>query len=281
MSSKTPASETTPILISSPCKVITCHGVRFIAGFTSNVTENAEEFPLCVCEKILFEKTNIIRITRSWEQYLNRCNFWKQIEKTDNIKELLLLLSGDVELNPGPPVFSKPQPAVSRNNDPRIQKLVRALERKDDKIKTLLKELRRSRKIRPQGIFDDIRNLETKLPTQETQNIFNRNLTKITDFLESTLPALSSQVTGHIANNISNVTSLTDNSISALAQIKEDIIKIVLIAILINILMAFKAYKTALLSILSFVCIYYKIPQQLRDIISELQLEANLKNFSN
>lgn len=100
------------------------------------------------------------------------------------IIQRLLMLAGDVESNPGP---IQSRPLQYRNNDPRTVRLEKALERKDQKIKKLIKDLRRAikhNKIHAQGLFD----------IKESAGEMNANLTRICNFLENSLPAIQANV---------------------------------------------------------------------------------------
>lgn len=72
---------------------------------------------------------------------------FSQIDVGDHMR---LLLSGDVETNPGP-IQSRPLPV--RYNDPRKVKLENAIQRRDEKIRTLISHLRRQCKDRRNKIF--------------------------------------------------------------------------------------------------------------------------------
>ena len=80
----------------------------------------------------------------------------KKNPKQEAARLMLLLLSGDVETNPGP---MQSRPLCNRYNDPRYIKLEKAIARRDGKIKTLIRELRREIKtgrIYSQGMFDKL-----------------------------------------------------------------------------------------------------------------------------
>ena len=62
-------------------------------------------------------------------------------------------MSGDVESNPGP---VQSRPVHTCNNDPRVVRLEKALQRRDEKIATLIKKMRqeiKNKKIYTQGFF--------------------------------------------------------------------------------------------------------------------------------
>nr|ULF99872.1 MAG: hypothetical protein 1 [Cripavirus sp.] len=185
----------------------------------------------------------------------------KKNPKQEAARQMLLLLSGDVETNPGP---VQSRPAYYRNNDPRYVRLERALERRDDKIKTLLKELRRqikSNKIYSQGMFDKItKQISEGIKDGVGSDQMNGNLTRICDFLERTLPSLQANIQATVINT-------TDKCIS----LKEDIMKIVLVVLLVRLLMVWKKYRAALCVILVFIFKFYGFDQQLIDMVMDLK----------
>ena len=127
------------------------------------------------------------------------------------IIERLLMLSGDVEMNPGP---VQSRPLQYRNNDPRAVKLEKALERKDQKIKKLIKELRlaiKRNKIYSQGLFDTLR--ESNSTVRESAGELNANLNRICDFLESNLPMIQTNVQATILNTADKFTTIKDDLI--------------------------------------------------------------------
>ena len=104
-----------------------------------------------------------------------------------------LLLSGDVEQNPGP---TQSRPLQVRNNDPRLVKLEKALDRRDAKIKTLIKHLRQQIKSNHTRIycqvFDDLRKALNSAP--DKMDDMNANLTRMCNFLENSLPSIQASV---------------------------------------------------------------------------------------
>lgn len=174
------------------------------------------------------------------------------------IIERLLMLAGDVETNPGP---VQSRPLQYRNNDPRTVKLEKALERKDQKIKKLLKDLRHAikrNKIYPQGLFDTLR--ESNSTVRESAGELNSNLTRICNFLESSLPTIQANVQATLLNT-------TDKFMT----IKDDLIKITLICIIVRLMMVWKHYKTALAIILLFVLKFYGFDQSILNLVHELR----------
>nr|UQB76006.1 non-structural polyprotein [Flumine dicistrovirus 34] len=169
-----------------------------------------------------------------------------------------LLLSGDVESNPGP-VFSRPLPV--RNNDPRLVKLENALNRRDQKIKTLIKQLRqsiKSNRIYPQGFFDTLKDGNQTI--KESAGELNANLTRMCDFLENSLPAIQTSIQSTVLNTTDGLTN-----------IKDDLIKITLVCLIIRLIMVWKHYKTALVIILLFIIKFYGFDQTIIDLVMELK----------
>lgn len=184
------------------------------------------------------------------------------------IIERLLMLSGDIETNPGP---VQSRPLQYRYNDPRTVKLEKALERKDQKVKKLIKELRKAikqQKIYPQGFFDTLH--ESNSTIKESAGELNANLSRICDFLENSLPMIQSNIQ-------STVLASTDKFVS----VKDDLIKIILICMIIRLMMAWKNYKTALVIVLLFVLKFYGFDESILDLVNELKQKfTTTQNFS-
>lgn len=196
-----------------------------------------------------------------WQHIKRRATFYlpyrfnKMFEGVDildprSIVRQLLILAGDIETNPGP---VQSRPLSVRNNDPRMTKLEKALERKQDKIETLIKELRRSIKderIYPQSLFKSLQNV----PELST------NLTRICDFLESNLPLIQQSVQ-------TSVVGLGET----FTNIKNDLIKIILVCIIIRLLMSLKYQKTALVVVLLFTLKFFEFDQTIIELVDELK----------
>jgi len=198
--------------------------------------------------------------------YVQTHGHGKKKPKQYAAQRMLLLLSGDVETNPGP-VFSRP--LQYRNNDPRYVKLENAIIRRDHKIQTLLRELRRSIKnerIYSQGFLGDIRNA-TKDGTKGLDEM-NGNLTRICDFLENTLPGLQANIQATIIDSTDKCNT-----------IKEDVIKILLVILLVKLLMEWKKYRAALCVILVFVLRFYGFDQKVIDLIMEVKTKICSQGF--
>lgn len=175
------------------------------------------------------------------------------------IAERLLMLSGDVETNPGP-VFSRPLP--TRNNDPRAIALEKVKEKQEEKVKTLIRELRRDIKynrIYPQGLFDTLKDSNTTV--KQSMGELNSSLSRVCDFLEHSLPFLQK-------NMQMGLNSIADKCL----EIKDDLIKILLICLIVRLLMIWKKYRMALIVILAFVFKFYGFDQTILDLITELRL---------
>nr|AZR39355.1 nonstructural polyprotein [Hypsignathus monstrosus dicistrovirus] len=171
-----------------------------------------------------------------------------------DIIQRLLMLAGDVERNPGP---VQSRPSLIRNNDPRTVKLEKALERKDQKIKKLIKDLRiaiKRNKIHAQGMFDSINGI------QGTAGELNGNLNRICNFLENSLPTLQANIQATVLNT-------TDKYV----QVKDDLMKLTLICLLIRLLMVWGKYKTAIAIILLFVLKYYNFDDKIIELVNELR----------
>jgi hypothetical protein len=182
-----------------------------------------------------------------------------------------LLLSGDVESNPGP---TQSRPVFTQNNDPRVIQLEKAIERQHGKIRTLIRQIERLNK-RPraqmtkphaQGLFDDLRKVASKAASMpdpaDLQNVTS-NIDRITNFLDSMLPVLQQNFT-----NTGLV--ITDKLIT----IKEDIIKIIILVLLVKLFTKFEKYRCAVALVLLFVCQHYglhtTIIQMVRDLIKQV-----------
>jgi regulator of sigma D len=164
------------------------------------------------------------------------------------IIERLLMLSGNVESNPGP---IQSRPLQYRNNDPRTARLEKALERKDQKIKKLIKDLRRAikhNKIYAQGLFD----------IKESAGEMNANLTRICNFLENSLPVIQG-----------NVQAMVLDSTEKVSTIKDDLIKVILICLIVRLMMVWKHYKTALAIVLIFVLKFYGFDETIINLVHE------------
>lgn len=182
----------------------------------------------------------------------------KKNPKQEAARLMLILLSGDVETNPGP---VQSRPLQYRYNDPRYVKLEKAIDRRDCKIKTLLRELRRqikSERIYSQGFLDDLRS--TAKDGTKGIDQMNVNLTRICDFIENTLPGLQ-------ANIQTTVLNVTDKYVN----LKEDIMKVLLVILLVRLLMVWKKYRAALCVILVFIFKFYGFDESIIKMVTELK----------
>nr|ULF99857.1 MAG: hypothetical protein 1 [Cripavirus sp.] len=184
-----------------------------------------------------------------------------------NIIQRLLILSGDVELNPGPTLS---RPLQYRNNDPRTVRLEKALEKKEQKIRKLLKDLRlaiKENKIYAQGFLDDLRNSPRSI--KESAGELNGSLNRICDFLEASLPTIQQSLQSTILESSDKLTT-----------IKDDLILLVIICILIRLLMIWKHYKTALTVVLLFVLKFYGFDESIINLVHELRTKfATAQSF--
>lgn len=159
---------------------------------------------------------------------------------------------GDVESNPGP---VQSRPLQYRNNDPRTARLEKALERRDNKIKKLIKDLRiaiKNNKIYAQiGMFDSLK---------EQTGALNVNLNRICDFLENSLPTIQQNIQATVLDT-------TDKFMT----VKEDLIKIVLVCLIVRLMMTWKHYKTALVIVLLFILKFYNFDKTILDLVEELK----------
>lgn len=162
-----------------------------------------------------------------------------------------ILTCGDIESNPGP-IQSRPLP--SRYNDPRVVKLEKAISNREDKIKTLIKQLRRFAK------DDRLYTHMFGLGSATSLNGVAENISRITNFLEHSLPQMHESFTNSV--NITN---------SNMLLIKEDLIKVLVVVILVHLFIKFSHYRTALCIILGFVCLHYGLPPFVVQIIEELK----------
>lgn len=170
----------------------------------------------------------------------------------------LLILSGDVETNPGP-VFS--HPVEYRNNDPRYLQLEKVIEKQKKQIRDLVKQLRREikhKRIYTQGIFKDVTGLGKIVDEQGDK--LNDNLTKICDFLENALPT-------YVNTFNVNTKEITD----AGSNIKEDVIKIIIVSLVIKLLMTMEHNKLALVIILGFIIRFYNLDSSIISLVTQLK----------
>jgi len=164
-----------------------------------------------------------------------------------NIIERLLMLSGDVETNPGP---IQSRPLQYRYNDPRTVRLEKALEKKDQKIKKLIKDLRLA--IKHKKIYAQVFGIK------ESAGEVNANLTRICNFLENSLPVIQS-----------NVQAMVLDSTEKVASMKDDLIKIVLVCLIVRLMMVWKHYKTALAIVLIFILKFYGFDETIISLVHE------------
>lgn len=167
----------------------------------------------------------------------------------------LLLLSGDIESNPGP-IYSKISPLSKheladlerRNNDPRRQ--ADRLSRYLAEYKRIIRTIRRSAPIRPQMFgTESVRVLAQQLPA------FNVQISRIASFLENQVPVIQS--------SLQNSTLLLSESF---ASVQKNVVMVIIVVLLVMVLMQMHHYKTAILSILSLLCFSMGVPSCIKDL---------------
>lgn len=186
-----------------------------------------------------------------------------------DIRKALLMLSGDVETNPGP---VQSRPVHYRNNDPRYAQLEKAVLRRDEKIRTLIKKLRqeiKSNKIYTQGFFGDI---------SVNGKDLNNNISRICNFLENNLPSyvnvISNSTLAFSNNNselVDKINTTGNGLLDRIDNIKNDIIKITILCLIVKLLLTWNYNKLALVIILSFVCKFYNLDSYILDLINQLK----------
>nr|QJI52213.1 MAG: nonstructural polyprotein 1 [Dicistroviridae sp.] len=206
-----------------------------------------------------------IPVSLSWFKYLFKNlqqgilfdKIRENIEYADTFgQHMRLLLAGDIELNPGP---VQSRPLLNRNNDPRLVKLEKAIIRSKQKTKTLINHLRREIKYSNiQAQFFGITEAWNK--SNERVEDVNRNLTRVVDFLETTLPTIQA----NIDSTIRNVTSTN-------SMIRDDLIKLVLLLLIIRLMMVWKNYKCALVIVLLFIVKFYGFDKVIIDLVVDLK----------
>lgn len=185
-------------------------------------------------------------------------NEWKQ-----QIPPVMSLLTcGDVEANPGP-IHSRP--IFPRDNDPRGIRLEKVLEKREAKIRTLVRRLARLSKVanpRAQGVFTDIQQLaRTATTTLEPSRVdkLTNDISRICSFIENNLPIIQ-------ANLQTTGLTIADNLVS----IKDDMIKIIIFLILFKIFMTSDKYRCAIALVLLFICQHYGLHSQIISLVKEL-----------
>lgn len=167
-----------------------------------------------------------------------------------------LLLSGDVELNPGP-VQSLPY-ARNYNNDPRYARYEAKIQRQKQKISTILKKIRQDIKAESRGIhcqiFDSVRgwlNFPSRLNTQTDA---------LLDFLDTQLPRIQTQ--------LESVIMMT---MDKLEDISQKLISITLVVTLVYWLMQSEYNRTAILVILAAAVQILRLPEKVINLVQLIQ----------
>jgi hypothetical protein len=188
---------------------------------------------------------------------------WLEMEHSNTNK---LKLCGDVESNPGP---VQSHPVRTQNNDPRVLQLEKALARKNDKIRTLIRLVQRQTK-RPraqmhpcaQGLFSDLQTFAKKaseIPNSEQLDNVASDIGRITNFLDSMLPVLQTnfQQTGLVISE-------------RIVSVKDDLIKVIILVLLIKLFMKFERYRSAVALVMLFMCQHYGMHTKIIEMIKEL-----------
>lgn len=163
---------------------------------------------------------------------------------THNLYSLMLIyLSGDIELNPGP-CFSRP--IILCNNNPKRLLLENEL---NIMVQDLIRKLRwfEKKNIYPQGVLDNV-----------------MGVSKINDFIEHALPIMHAGLLNGIGSFL-----------HGLHVIKEDVFQLTIFSLLIILLLSTQAYKSAIISILLFLCYHYAYPSEIINIVLELKNTLN------
>uniref|UniRef100_A0AAT9JFZ2 RNA-directed RNA polymerase n=1 Tax=Reticulitermes speratus dicistrovirus TaxID=3032235 RepID=A0AAT9JFZ2_9VIRU len=185
-----------------------------------------------------------------------------KIECTFALEQLLLLLAGDVEENPGPPVFSVY--SLGRNNDPSPRRDIDNCWKYHHLIRGI-RQISTNQEVHAWAQVFGMKDLCSQLPT------FNTQVTRIADFLETTLPTLQA---GFVSTQLGVV--------SGLDKIKEDLVKVVVIVLLCKIFVQCQMYRTAIMAILVFLAIYYGLPAKLISLVKQLcdpQTQVNTEDI--
>lgn len=187
-----------------------------------------------------------------------------------------LTKDGDVEANPGPSHSKLSCDVERRHNDPR--RLQAIIDRQNEMIKDLRKQIRKlTVRHSKHDCHDDdgiyaqmfgIRDIAESLD-RASQNApdFTRNLTRICNFLEAALPQMQASLSATVLTFADNVSELS-----------ERLVQIVVICLIVNCFFGMKRYRTALLAVLAFLAMYYKLPQtlyaQVKEIIASYSTET-------
>lgn len=218
-------------------------------------------------EELSVEKLSLILLETVWDECVDTATYnmplkYYTIFENVNvwnegaIMQRLLMLSGDVETNPGP---NSSHPVEYRNNDPRTSRLEKVIEKQDKKIKDLIRQLRReikNNRIHTQGMFG--------IPDTSTVKDVNDNLSRMCDFLENALPAYVNA----FSKGTKNVLDIGQN-------VKNDLVSLVVISLVIKLLMSMKHNKLALIIILGFIVKFYGIDKSVLDYIAELRASVS------
>nr|QZZ63310.1 hypothetical protein [Vespula vulgaris Picorna-like virus 1] len=168
-----------------------------------------------------------------------------------------LLLSGDVELNPGP-VQSLPY-ARNYNNDPRYARYEAQISRQKQKISTILKKIRQDIKAESLGIhcqvFDSVRDW-LKFPSR-----LNTQTDVLLNFLDTQLPKIQTQLESVITMTMDRFEGITNKLIS-----------ITLVVTLVYWLMQSEYNRAAILVILAAAVQFFRLPEKVINLVRKIQI---------
>jgi len=160
------------------------------------------------------------------------------------------------------------RPYLCRNNDPRLNKLEKALERSEQKTQTLLRQLERLVKptaqlsdlsfVNSQGMFDSMSSKITGLNPEQMTHALNQ-VDKIVNFMNLQLPIMES-----------TLVSTVDKSVTGLSAIFENFSQIILLVLLFKLMYKMEKYRLAGLLVLTFICYRYGVYDKMAPLISDL-----------
>nr|WPV63173.1 MAG: RNA-dependent RNA polymerase [Longquan rodent dicistrovirus 1] len=217
---------------------------------------------ICMDENLVVWKSNVLKILKTLhkiEEELNICfphvtipmseefffycydnGVLKDFYDCSTRNHIVLMLSGDVETNPGP-VMSRPVSPC--NNNPKGESLEKEMSCIIEDLMVCLRKLEGDGNIHPQA-WNDIPD----------------GIKRINDFIENVLPTMYSNAFGGVSSLL-----------KGLNIIKEEIIVLTLFVLLVVLFINISAYRIAIVTVMLFLCYHYTFPSEVRDIIYELQ----------
>nr|QXV86543.1 nonstructural polyprotein [Dicistroviridae sp.] len=242
----------------------------------------------CIQEELNIDYPHItIPLSEEFFFYCYNNNILKDLYNCGTRNHIILMLSGDVEVNPGPQrnqdaiiieayitalyilfcaiyiinifvnllvcgdIESNPGPVMSRPIIPCNNNPKGELLENEilQIIKKLMFRLRSyEKKINPEGIHP------------QAWNDVPEGVKKINDFIEKVLPNMYSNAFGGVASLL-----------KGLNVIKEELILLTVIILLVVLFMHISAYRLAIVTILSFLCYHYAFPSEVLSIVKDLQ----------